>query len=329
MDVLLESGIAWIVALQGLEWLYSPMQFFTFLGSEEFFLLILPALYWCIDSRLGMRVGMILLFSGGINDALKLALHGPRPYWVSSAVKALTAETSFGVPSGHAQHAVGVWGILAAGVRRPWAWAAAVFIMLMIGLSRPLLGVHFLHDVLLGWLLGALVLWAFLRYWDRVAAWLQGLGLGRQVLFALGVSLLLVAASSLSYLSLQNRALDLAGWQAMAAQAGAHELPAPVTLNGTMTSAGALFGLAAGLAWLTARGGFDVSGPLWKRLLRYLIGLVGVLVLWFGLGQLFPRGDELVPYALRYLRYALVGAWISAGAPYLFLGLKLTNPGSK
>jgi len=47
MQVLIENGIAFIIAFQSLagSWLIAPMQFFSFLGNEEFFLLILPLIY--------------------------------------------------------------------------------------------------------------------------------------------------------------------------------------------------------------------------------------------------------------------------------------------
>ena len=124
MDSIFQLGIAFAVWFQGLgSWLTVPMKFFTFLGSEEFFLLFLPVIYWCVDAGLGLRLGAMLLFNSGVNDFFKLAMHGPRPYWFSTQVQALSSETSFGVPSGHAQMAVGLWGVLAAYTRRGWAWA--------------------------------------------------------------------------------------------------------------------------------------------------------------------------------------------------------------
>ena len=99
---LIQSGIDWIVLIQGLgAWLEVPMKFFSFLGSEEFFLLVLPALYWSVNSDLGLRVGLVLLTSTSLNHVLKVTLGGPRPYWVSERVLPFAAETSFGVPSGH------------------------------------------------------------------------------------------------------------------------------------------------------------------------------------------------------------------------------------
>ena len=45
MDFFLQNGIDWIVAIQSLgSWLELPMKFFTFLGYENFFLLVLPLL---------------------------------------------------------------------------------------------------------------------------------------------------------------------------------------------------------------------------------------------------------------------------------------------
>lgn len=167
-----DLDLAWIIAFQALgDWLVTPMRFFSFLGTEEFYILIMPILYWCLDASLGIRVGTIMLLSSGLNFIFKLPFTSPRPYWVSAEVKALWAEYSFGLPSGHAQQAIAVWGSIAAYLRRGWAWAIALFLMLLIGLSRAYLGAHFLQDVFAGWLIGGLLLWLFLRFWDPIARW--------------------------------------------------------------------------------------------------------------------------------------------------------------
>ena len=122
MGTILQGGINFILAFQALGgWLTLPMKFFTFFGSEEFFLLVFPALYWSINASLGARVGAILIFTGGLNDMLKMAFHGPRPFWVSAQVKAMTFEPTFGFPSNHSQTAVVMWGTLATRIKRPWA----------------------------------------------------------------------------------------------------------------------------------------------------------------------------------------------------------------
>jgi hypothetical protein len=93
------------------------------------------------------------------------------------------------------------------------------------------------------------------------------------------------------------------------------------------SQAGVFFGLALGGILLKRGGWFDARGPALQRVLRYLIGLVGVMSIYLLLGALFPRGEALIPYLLRYLRYALIGLWIAFIAPWLFIRLKLARPG--
>ncbi|MBK8780902.1 MAG: hypothetical protein IPO22_03685 [Anaerolineales bacterium] len=50
---------------------------------------------------------------------------------MSSHVRALWSETSFGIPSGHAQNAMSVWGIIAAYRKQTWVWVAAIFLIFL------------------------------------------------------------------------------------------------------------------------------------------------------------------------------------------------------
>jgi len=324
MQTLIDAGIAFIIALQraGDGWI-APMRFFSQLGTENFFFLVLPLLYWSVDSALGLRVGLILVTSNMVNYMGKIAFAGPRPYWVSSHVRGLWTESSFGVPSGHAQHAMAVWGAIAGFYKKIWVWAVCIFLIFMIGFSRLYLGAHFPHDVALGWLFGLILLWAFSRYWDALAVWLGGKTLQQQVGVAFIVSMVFVALG-MGVTALRGGYQLPVSWLDNAALAGG-ELPAPVDANGTFTSAGTFFGMAVGLAWINSRGGFQASGPVWKRALRYIIGLVGVLILWMGLGAVFPRGDGMLVYSLRFLRYTLVGWWVTGGGPWVFQHFKLST----
>ncbi len=325
MENILTIGIDFIQSLQGLgEWLAGPIAAITFLGSEWFFLFFLPILYWSVDAGLGIRVGVILLVTGAVNDAFKLALHGPRPYWYNPSVKAYAAETSFGVPSGHAQIATGVWGMVAAFLKKWWAWLTAVILVLLIGLSRLFLAVHFPHDVLLGWLIGAIVLALTLWLWKPVTAWLKRISTGTQVLAAFAFSLVLFLISLAPFLWLKANWILPPEWVTHAGIAFPDGDPInPVTLEGALTNAGTFFGLATGLALLWRKGGYSARGKLWQRVLRFIVGVIGVMILYFGLKAIFPDGDTWLPYTLRYVRYALVGLWVSAGAPFVFQKLKL------
>jgi membrane-associated phospholipid phosphatase len=329
-DLIIEINLPIILWVQSWgSWLAAPMQFFSFLGTEQFFLIATPAIYWCWNARLGLRLGIFLFISVSVNLALKLFIHGPRPYWIDTHVNAMAAESSFGPPSGHAQTAVVYWGTLAAGIARRWAWALAMFIMLMVGLSRIYLGVHFPTDVLAGWVVGGLLLFTLLKLEPRVVAWMARRSPGSQIaavlIASLGLILLgVIPRLLLSRLSSWELPIE---WVENAARAFPGEEPIdPLALSGIITAAGALFGLASGAIWLKTRGGFDAHGSGGQLILRYLLGLVGILVFWFGLGQVFPGGESLLNLALRFLRYTLVGFWVSGLAPLLFVRLRLAQP---
>jgi len=327
MQTIWNGGVDVIVFLQALgEWLAPLMKFLSFLGVPQFYLLFMPALYWCLDVGLGVRLGAILMLSSGLNNALKIAFHGPRPYWFSRAVKSWSSSPSFGLPSGHAQNSVSFWGLLAASLRGWWAWGAALVLMFLIGLSRMYLGVHFPSDVIVGWLIGAVLLGAFLRWEAQVAKWFEEHSCGQQLGIAFLASLVLVVLSVLSIASLGSWQMPEAWIDTALASAG--EVPEPLIPNDALTAGGALFGLAAGAVWMSWMGGFRPDGPAVKRLGRYLVGMVGVFALWYGLKVVFPPDVTPLGWALRYLRYALIGGWISAGAPALFLRLGLADRGS-
>jgi len=315
--------MAIIAFLQSLgDWLIAPMCFFSFLGTVEFYLLLIPTLYWCWGPALGLRIGLLLLLSNGVNDTLKVALHSPRPYWVSAKIRALAVETSFGIPSGHSQHAVVIWGAAARLIGRRWAWIVAVALAFLIGLSRMVLAVHFPTDVLLGWTVGALIVSAWIKFEAPLIRWWGRLTPLAQVGVAFVVSLAILGVRALVLASLGGWQVP-AAWLDTVAAHGIEELPDPLNSEGILTTAGTLFGLLIGLVWLNPRGGFTPARSLWRKASCLLLGVVGVVILRFGLKLILGDEPTLLGDVFRYVRYTLIGAWVSAGAPWVFgkLGL--------
>jgi membrane-associated phospholipid phosphatase len=306
-------------------WLSNPMQFFSFLGSEQFFLLIAPAIYWCFNSQVGLRMGLYLSLSAGFNSIFKTLFHSPRPYWIDQRVAALSGETSFGTPSGHAQNAVVVWGSLASSIGRRWLWILAVVLMFLSGLSRIYLGVHFPTDVLAGWLIGLLLLWILVKIEPGILSWLKQRKLFSQIGASFLVSILIILLAWLARQVIGDWSVPQE-WIDNAARAYPDGEPIdPLSFSGIVSNAAIFFGLAAGGTWLNARGGFRADGPGRHLVLRYLLGLIGVVLFWYGLGAVFPDGEELLLLSLRYFRYALVGFWVSALAPLLFIKLRISE----
>ena len=291
MEPFFESGLEWIMALQQV---HGPVidTFFrgiTFMGEEMFYLLFIPFLVWSVDLALGVRVGVAFLLSAYLNPVLKDIFQEPRPFHIDATVQLSEAEGT-GMPSGHSQTSVMVWGVLAWQVGKKWFWAVAIAFMLLIGFSRAFLGVHFPHQVLAGWSVGIIILAAYVLLEPRAERWLAGLRLREQLAMAFFTPILL----ALLFLS-----------------------------DSTVAAMAVMAGFGCGLALTLRYVPFSAAGSWWQRLLRYLVGAAVMLGIYLGLSALFPDTDGGLYYLLRFIRYGLVGLWISLGAPWLFVQLHL------
>lgn len=125
--------------------------------------LVLVSALAAVRGRSWLPVLLGAVGGGGITAVVlvaKVLVGRPRP----TSPFALIPTSGFSFPSGHATGAAAVgllcaW-ILCRWVVRPWAaqvsvWAASGAAIGLIGFSRLYLGVHFVTDVLAGWLLGA------------------------------------------------------------------------------------------------------------------------------------------------------------------------------
>jgi membrane-associated phospholipid phosphatase len=299
------------------EWLRGPMQALTTLGYEQFYILLLPTIYWCFDQMVGLRVGIIFLVGNSVNSFFKLMFHNTRPYWISENVKPYSHEISFGIPSNHAQTPLTIWGWLACEIKKRWFTIATLVLAFLIGVSRLYLGVHFLSDVLLGWLLAGLLVWVFSAWHEKVGRWLGKQSLGTKLGLVLGSAVLMTALVLLSHLVADSWVMN-PEWAERAGEVD------PLNIEGIFTLSGTWVGMLCGFALLTEKKGHFLAGEGgWRRLARFLVGLLGVLVLYLGLGQLFPDNGDAISFALRFVRYAIIGLWVSWLGPIVFEKLKL------
>ncbi len=323
MDLLWNLEINIILFLQSLgDWLILPFQALSFLATEEFFIIIMPAIFWCFDALIGLRMAIMLVTSGALNSMLKFLFHLPRPFWFDANVKSLSIETSFGLPSGHSQNSASLWGMLAASGRKKGLWIASILIVFFIGLSRLYLGMHFLHDVLAGWLVGVILVSLYLVLERPVANWIRQKSLPFQLVVIFIFSILLIVLG-LGAKSLNADWQMPSEWIETALQTGG-AAPDPYNDEGLITLGGVAFGFLSGLAWWVKKFGFPkVEGLPIKRFLRYVVGIVGVIALYLGLKLIFPEDPTWLAVGLRFVRYALIGGWVTAFAPLLFRKLKL------
>ena len=295
------------LGLQGLSALTPIMRGLSFLGQQEFFLVLIPIIFTLVSPRAGTRLAFVLLIGYAVNSTAKLAFHLPRPYWVDTRVAALATEANYGLPSGHAQ-TIAVWLTLGSLIRRPWAWLALITIAILVGVSRIYLGVHFAGDVLGGWVLGLGLLVLLAQLEAPVAAWVGRQGFFQRLVLSAAAAAAIIAAGVITLLAVSGSP-DPAVWARFSTEAR--------SLADFVSASGAIFGLCAGLA-LTARAGIVLEGASRrKRVLRFGLALAGALVFWVGLKLVFPTEPEALGQMLRWVRYALTTFWLAFGAMWL------------
>ena len=324
MSPWLEWGIPIITWLQGLgDWLITPMRVITFFGNEEFLLILLPTILWCFDVGVGFRVGLIYIFSGGLSVTLKILFGTPRPYWVSNKVKALATATDFGLPSGHALSSMAVYGRIAIGIGTRWGYVIFGLLIFLIALSRLFLAVHFPTDVIVGLLVGGALLIIFIRLETPLRHRLQRMSISGQIMIAILASLFIIGLGLGTIAATDGRSVP-SDWVTTAAAVAPEAKPLnPRSTDNFIAASGALLGIGVGGSLLFSWGKFNAGGPWSKRVIRYIVGIIGIAVLYFGLKSILPSGETLLAQFLRYVRYAVVGFWAVYLAPRLFVALRL------
>jgi membrane-associated phospholipid phosphatase len=317
MEQLYNLGILLIQSLQTMSpALDGVMKFISFLGTIEFYLLLIPFVYWALDTRLGFRLLLVLIGTDFLAVGFKQLLRQPRPYWIGD-VKALDQETSYGIPSSHASDSLAVWGYLAYRLKKGWLYAVWIMVTALIGLSRMYLGVHFPTDVLVGWLIGLAALVIFVAGEGWAASRLERLSSSGKIGVSFALSLLIILAGWIINLLIAPYP-DPPAWAQYALQARG--------VSHYFTLAGSLFGAAAGYVLMRSRLRFQTHGSGWQLAGRYLLGIAGVLVIYLGLDMLFgllAADESILSLVFRYLRYAAVTFWAIYAAPWVFLKLKL------
>ncbi|MCL1931004.1 MAG: phosphatase PAP2 family protein [Treponema sp.] len=304
MEALLQWGLDCIRLIQG--WANPPLTVFmrlvTALGSAGIYIAAACFVYWCIDEKKGLHLGLMMLLSLWINLSLKWALDQPRPFFPAyDPSLGMISERLGGFPSGHAQNTLVALAVICSWLKKKWAYSAAAFVCLLIGFSRVYLGVHFPTDVIGGWLIGGVTLAAYFLARKRIEALLAKGG------FRGGI----YASAALAFVMILYRP--------------SVELLIP---GGMILGLGAGYNLCKYYLQFSASahgGRTDVFRRL-ALLVRFLLGITVFALLYVVTGKITGGMHNSGNYQLViFLRFALLSLWISAGAPWLFRFLRLAE----
>lgn len=272
----------------------------TNLGEPIVFIVIVAVFYIAYDKKFAKNLAVSLLITSYINELLKNIFQDPRPA-ANVDPDEITAEnplglieTSYGFPSGHTQSAVGTWGYLAYHFKdKPKPLVVPIImsvIMFLVAISRMILGVHDLQDVVGGFFFGLVALLLFIYLEPIVSEKFNTLSMNAKIIIFVVLSLVLFL---LGVLLFPTSGTDL--------------LPSPVPFSDTGNFAlvgGVVLGFGIAYVLEHEKIQYDPSKlNVKQKILALIIGLVLVFVVYFALEALKGVFDSVI---YRYIRYALV-----------------------
>jgi hypothetical protein len=186
------------------------------------------------------------------------------------------------------------YGLIAAVVARRSVTIALGLLIFLVGLSRPYLGVHYPHDVVAGWMIGAGLLYLWLSLEDSTASFFRGLSVEKRGF--LGVILPFGLAA------LHNFFFDNPS---------------------TYAIAGAVSGTIFCLASPTVERWFDGSDRLWRKIARFALGMPALFLLIQGMRYTWPAEPDATLALLTFINGAVMMLFIGLAAPRIFGWLRL------
>jgi len=266
----------------------------SFLGEQTILILILAIVMYTIDKNKGFSICGSLIISLFAMSSLKAIFRAPRPFTVISEIdgKRLATATGYSFPSGHTTGAASFYSALALAIKKRKISILCAISIILVGLSRMYLGVHWPIDVFAGLVLGITLSLIFYPLFEKAAV---------NENTKIKISIILFIITTIISFSLALL-LDF-------------EKIDPTAFTDFMKTMAFGAGGFYGIAYETKNIKYSVEGTMTQKILRVIILLIGMLVIQSGLKYIFP---ESIYYIGSFIRYFLVGLWLTALFPLLF-----------
>lgn len=283
------------------------------LFTDEFFSFISTLFVWLIDYKYGLLFSFCCAVNEIVNGSVKWYTQRPRPFWIQSGLlyEIRAFEKDFSFPSSHSQISISIALMFIYYYKNVTILHYCLIILVVfVGLSRILLGVHYISDILTGWVLGSLV--TYFIYNVEIMNWFIELTSLQKIIYslvfiiasysALFISKCLSAEINFEYVSYKDKIQP--------------KLYKKYTLQ-----IWASIGIAIGTIFY--KNDFSLRNvykcyleDLYDVLFRYIIGVVGLSIALYFIYE-FSKNIELkhvlLSNLIRILFSILLGLWISYG----------------
>ncbi len=263
-------------------------QAFTIFGEELVLITFSVFIFWCIDKKKGFGIVMSIINSLCFMGIAKAIVRFPRPWTVIPGLDTVRQQTATGYsfPSGHTTGAAAAYSATAVAFRKRWLSIICAVLIVLVGISRMYLCVHWPMDAACGVVIGCGMTFIFLSIFRKTY---DDKKVCCNILVWLGVVTSL-ASLAMSILVMEG-ILD------------------PVAFEDLSITFAIYGGMAIGLSIERSVFDFRVEKGNWgMKLLRFAFGMIVIVLLLVLIKKLLLALD-IYNIATRSLRYFLIGLW--------------------
>jgi len=284
---------------------YTIFEAITNLGHENAYIALFCIFFFGINKKFAKKLLIGFLITLHLRDLFKNMFQDPRPSTnIDSEGK--PKEDGYGFPSGHTITAISFYGYTYYSFkgdekkRRVPIQILAIFLMIGIPISRIIIGVHDLQDIIGGFLVCFLVITAYMHFEPKISQIVENWSMNKKILIGLAFSLgIWILSSLILYLIIPD-------W---------------IALKDSIKDLGISCGLLMGASIC-----FPIEEKYFKydpnrlsilnRFLATLIALVITFGFYFGLTYLFNLAPDIY-FITRGLKYCIFITISILGASYL------------
>ena len=270
----------------------------TMFGEESFVIAFILYIFYNYNKKSGFILFTSTLYSVIAMGVLKAIVRAPRPFQVLESIqgKRVQTATGYSFPSGHTTTAASAYTSLALIFQKRAVSIICALAIALVGISRLYLGVHWPNDVFGGLVLGASI--SMLAYRPLALLYDEK---EKRIKVNTIVGIVSAAAALILAILLSLHVVDEVAFT---------DLMKVLALGG---------GGFLGFVFENKRVNFSTDGSWPKKIIRYLIGLGGVIAI-MAAKALFPAS---LYAASSFVRYALIGLWATGLYPLIGTSLRL------